>query len=174
MILPLFQIRLFDDAAKPLPFAPCVVTQPGRDPRPLRASGAVSDATSTTASDTPQDALITLRDLRTPGTVNVKWSRPKPGEGPGSPLPKLTDEFEFELDVTIDIPEDVSENASLLRLTNMGYVRGPERVNDIREFQRDYKSRFPDIEIDGTLNAATKNAIQEVHDACDMLEKGQQ
>jgi pentose-5-phosphate-3-epimerase len=54
----------------------------------------------------------------------------------------------------------------------MGYVRGPQRVDDIREFQRDYKERFSDIEIDGTLNAATQKAIKKAHDACDLVLKG--
>jgi hypothetical protein len=75
------------------------------------------------------------------------------------------------MNVVVDIPEDKPEEASLTRLTNMGYVRGPSRTDDIREFQRDYKPRFPEIEIDGTLNAATQEAIQEVHDTCDPVAK---
>lgn len=186
-ILPMIRIRLFDRNARALPAAPCLVMQRGKAPRPDRASGTFQGKTrdqkqtdeilsreklsDEKQSDEKQDAFIIVRDLSVPTSVTVKWSRPKPGDNPASPLPALTDEFEFKLDVVIDIPADQSEEASLTRLTNMGYVRGPSRADDIREFQRDYKPRFSDIEIDGTLNAATKNAIQKVHDECDPVLK---
>jgi hypothetical protein len=155
---PILEIRLYDQFARPLPFAPCVWTAPGREPRAERAQ---------------PDALITIRDLEVPTRVHVKWSRPKPGDGPSSPPPKLTDEFEFALDVAFELPENTSMTASLLRLTNMGYVRGPTTTDDIREFQRDYKTRFPDLVIDGKLNAATQRAIKDAHDACHLIVKCQ-
>jgi len=167
-LLRTIQVRLFDRKARPLPFAPCLVSLAGKPPQPHRASGVAGStpAGSTPSDDETQDALITVRDLKVPTTLNLKWSRPQTGDGPNSPLPAPTDEFEFELEVAIDIPEDKPEAASLTRLTNMGYVRGPTRVDNIREFQRDYKPRFAEIEIDGTLNAATQKAIKEVHDTC--------
>jgi hypothetical protein len=175
-VVPIFQIRVFDHNARPLPFAPCVVTPAGGEPRALRASGRRRVETSGAEADdrdlADSDAFITLRGINTPVTVNVKWNRPQAGDGPDSPLPSLNDSFEFELDVAIEIPEDEPEKAALVRLTNMGYVRGPQRVDDIREFQRDYKERFSDIEIDGTLNAATQKAIKKAHDACDLVLKG--
>jgi hypothetical protein len=175
-VLEIVLIRLFDEQARPLPFAPCLVTEKGKDPRPDRASGPATSTTppSPSASDVKTDAFITIRNVKAPSIVNVKWSRPKPGDGADSPLPAVTDDFEFELDVAIDIPEGNPEEASLTRLTNMGYVRGPARVDDIREFQRDYKPRFNDIQINGTLDAATQKAIEEVHDTCDPVVKGQQ
>ena len=174
-VLEVVLIRLFDEVARSLPFAPCLVTEKGKDPRPDRASGPLASASpgSPTDGNEKGDAFITIRNVKAPSVVNVKWSRPKAGDGPESPLPAVTDEFEFELDVAIEIPEDSPEEASLTRLTNMGYVRGPRRSDDIREFQRDYKPRFTDIQIDGTLNAATQKAIKEVHDTCDPVLKGQ-
>jgi hypothetical protein len=175
-ILPVFRIRLYDHRARPLPFAPCLITQAGREPRPDRASGSGQAGQAAPSGSTPeageeQGGFITLRDLKLPATVNVKWSRPRSGDGPGSPKPSASDEFEFELDVAVDIPEDNPEQAALTRLTNMGYVRGPTRTDDVREFQRDYKPRFPAIEVDGRLNPATQAAIREVHDACDLVQK---
>jgi hypothetical protein len=140
----------------------------------MRASGAPPQETSDSASDDEerQDAFITLRCVSVPSTVNIKWSRPKEGDGPGTPLPNTDDEFEFELDVLIEIPED-EDQAALSRLKNLGYVQGPEQEDDIRAFQRDYKPRFNEIEIDGTLNAATKDAIETVHESCDLVVKNQ-
>jgi hypothetical protein len=169
-ILEIVQIRLFDALARPLPFAPCVVTVPGKEPQPDRASGPLPDSAPNEDAK-KQDAFVTIRNLKTPAVVNVKWSPAQPEDGPGSPLPDKAARFEFEMNVVVDIPEDKPEEASLTRLTNMGYVRGPSRTDDIREFQRDYKPRFPEIEIDGTLNAATQEAIQEVHDTCDPVAK---
>lgn len=173
-IVALVRIRLFDRKARPLPFAPCLVTQQGKEPRPDRASGSTPNPApgSTPEGDPTQDAFITIRDLKVPTIVNVKWSRPAAEDGPGSPLPKATDPFEFEMDVVVDIPEADPEQASLTRLKNLGYVQGPKQVDDIRAFQRDYKPRFADIEIDGTLNPATQNAIKTVHDGCDPVLKG--
>jgi hypothetical protein len=174
-ILPTLQIRLFDRSARPLPFAPCLVTLAGKDPRPDRASGppAKPASASIPEADDKESAFITIRDLKLPTTVNVKWSRPADGDGSDSSLPKTTDQFEFELNVTIDIPDDTSEVASLSRLKNMGYVKGPDQEDPILAFQRDYKSRFTDIEIDGKLNPQTQEAIKEVHDKCDPVLKGQ-
>ena len=173
-VLSTILIRLFDSQARSLPFAPCVVTEPGKEPRAMRASGAPPQETSDSASDDEerQDAFITLRCVSVPSTVNIKWSRPKEGDGPGTPLPNTDDEFEFELDVLIEIPED-EDQAALSRLKNLGYVQGPEQEDDIRAFQRDYKPRFNEIEIDGTLNAATKDAIESVHESCDLVVKNQ-
>jgi peptidoglycan hydrolase-like protein with peptidoglycan-binding domain len=174
-ILATVQIRLFDRAARSLPFAPCLVTQPGKEPRPDRASGPIPRQSSgaTSEDEGKQDAFITVRDLKIPSTVNLKWSRARPDDGPGSPPPKPTDEFEFEMDVAIDIPEDNPEQAALTRLKNMGYVKAPDHEDPIRAFQRDYKPRFGDIDIDGKLNPATLKAIKEAHDTCDPVLKGQ-
>ena len=156
-ILEIFRIRLFDRQAQPLPSAPFVHNAGGK-PQVGRVGA---------------DAFITIRYIVVPTTVNVKWSRPQPGESQGSPLPTPTDKFEFELDVAIDIPEDNQDQAAMTRLRNMGYVKDPDHDDPILAFQRDYKPRFGDIEIDGTLNAATKIAIKKVHDACDPVLKNQ-
>lgn len=167
------RIRVFDRFAKPLPFAPCLVTESGKSPKFMRASGAPPSPSNQAANQTKDnnakidDAFLTLRDVKLPATVNVKWSRPKPSDGPDTPAP--AEPFEFELDVFIDLPDE----ESLLRLKNLGYVLSTEDEDNIRSFQFDYKERFPDIEIDGTLNPPTVSAIKKVHDSCDPVLKNQ-
>jgi hypothetical protein len=173
---PILRIRLFDRQSRPLPFAPCLITQPGQSPKPDRASGAPPPASSAKgpsppAADNNQDAFITIREDTFPATVNVKWSRPKPGDGPTTPLPKPTDRFEFELDVVVGLPDDDVQAANI-RLKNLGYVQGPRPVDNILAFQIDYMPRFGDIKIDGKLTDATKKAIKTVHDSCDTVLKG--
>jgi hypothetical protein len=179
------RIRLFDRQARPLPGAPCLVTLPGKDPQPDRASGtagqpaplvppasAPSPANATDGGEN-LDAYVMIRDQDIPSTLNIKWSRPKAGDGPNTPLPKPTDSFEFEMDVVVDIADDDSEPALITRLKNLGYLQGPVApADDIRAFQIEYKARFGDIVVDGTLNTATRNAIKTVHDACDPVLKG--
>jgi hypothetical protein len=194
--LAIVRIRLFDRQARPLPFAPCVITEEGKAPRADRASGLVPNPPpgstppgSNPPGSTPpggnppgssppgaapdsQDAFVVLRVTRFPATVNVKWSRPRSGDGPNSPPPRTDEKFEFEMDVAVDIPEANQEAASLTRLKNLGYVQSPNQSDNIRAFQTDYKPRFSDIQIDGTLNPPTVNAIKTVHDACDPVVKG--
>jgi len=179
------RIRLFDRQARPLPGAPCLVTLPGKDPKPDRASGTAGEQAplvppastrspaNATQGDESQDAFITIRDQGIPSTVNVKWSRPKAGDGPNSPRPNPTDTFEFEMDVVVDIPDDDSDKTALTLLKNLGYVQAPVAPeDDIRAFQIEYKARFGDIVVDGTLNPATKKAIKAVHAGCDPVLKG--
>ena len=114
-----------------------------------------------------------IRDQDIPDTINVKWSRPKAGDSPKSPLPNPTDKFEFEMDVVVGIAEDDANKAAMTRLRNLGYLQGPVKpADDIRAFQIEYKARFTDIVVNGTLDTATRNAIKTVHDACDPVIKG--
>ena len=183
----LFQlrIRLFDRQARALPGAPCVVTVPGQDPKPDRASGVAGPPAplvpppstrspeNAAKGDERDDAFVTVRGQGLPATVNVKWSRPRDGEGPQSPRPNLTDTFEFEMDVAVDVPDDDADSTALTLLKNLGYEREPKAPEDnIRAFQIEYKTRFADIVADGKLNAATKKAIKEVNAACDPVLKG--
>jgi hypothetical protein len=120
-------------------------------------------------------------------TVNLKWSRPKKGEGPASPLPEVFKDtqkdrkgyqykYEFELDLTIDIPEDHPEAASKVRLKNMGYDPKPPKPiagleDPIKAFQHDYKPRNGSITEDGTLNPATMATIKTTHADCSLVLK---
>ena len=180
-LLETVQIRLFDRAARPLAFAPCRVTEPGKPPRGDRTSGPIAGGaamappagTSNAEADDapPQGGFVTVRDLALPATVHVEWSRPKPDDGPDTPPPADTDELEFAMDVRIELPDDDDESTSLLRLANLGYVEGPTQEADVRAFQSDHRPRFPDIEIDGVLDEATRDAIRQVHDRCDPTSK---
>lgn len=156
------RIRLFDRVGHPLAFAPCVIAFTGQAARGERSAA---------------DAFVTLRPPTLPATVNVKWSRPRSGDNAGSPPPAVGGTFEFELDVTVDIPNPDSDEAARTRLRNLGYPlllaeTHMSTEDNILKFQRDYKTRFPDIVEDGTLNEPTKNAIRAVHDACDPVLKG--
>jgi len=176
------KIRLFDPQARPLPFAPCLITETGKKPRADRASGAPPSPLGTTSGSPPgsraggnkEDAVITFQVQNVPATANVKWSRPKAAEGPGSPLPKVEDpdDFEYEMDVAIDIPDADTNQATRTRLKNLGYdvnppIPVPGLGDPIQAFQRDYKPQFGDIVVDGTLNTPTINATKTAHDATD-------
>ena len=177
------KIRLFDPKAKPLPFAPCLITETGQKPKPDRASGAPPSG-STPATALKQDAIVTFRVATIPTTVNVKWSRPKGNEGANSPPPQVfTDtqnevnryKYEFEMDVAIDIPDADPDAASLLRLKNLGYVQFPTVADNIKAFQKDYKPRFSGIVEDGTPNQPTIDALREINESADpVLKAGNQ
>jgi hypothetical protein len=181
--LTVIKIRLFDRQSRPLPGAPCLVTESGKNPKPDRASGTAGavaplipdpttpDPTTATQGDTTDSAYIIFREQSLPASVNVKWSRPKAGDGPNSPLPQPSDTFEFEMDVAIDVPENDQQKASLTRLKSLGYVQGPTQADDIRAFQIENKARFG-LTVDGTLSDDTQKAIKAVHDACDPVLKG--
>ena len=178
----LVKIRLFDAQARPLPFAPCLVTESGQKPRAARATGAPPTPLGTTAGSPPgtmsggdkEEALITLRVQKDklPATVNLRWSRPKDTENAGAPLPNPADldDFEFHMDVTVDVPEADQNAAATRRLKNLGYDTNlrppvPGLGNPIEAFQRDYQPQFPDIVVDGTLNQPTIDDSKTAHDA---------
>ena len=180
------KIRLFDPQARPLPFAPCLLTESGKKPQAMRASGAPPSPAGITPASTPgspasndkEDGVITFRVQSFPATVNVKWSRAKVTEVAGAALPNPDDpdDFEYELNVTITIPDDDSEGASKSRLKNLGYDTSPPKPipglgDAITAFQRDYKTKFPDIVVDGTLNSPTTSALKTSHDSTDPVVK---
>lgn len=145
--LTLVKIRLFDPQARPLPAAPCIITELGKSPRIERATGApVAPASAPAGSASTVDkegGYINLQVMKLPTTVNLKWSRPKAKETANSPLPKIgTDlengyKFEFEMDVNVDIPDTDPQAASMKRLKNLGYVHFPKDADNIKAFQQD-------------------------------------
>lgn len=187
------KIRLFDPQARPLPFAPCLITQQGQAPQPSRASGAPPGPPPAPGSPPPaagkEDAYVTFQVQQLPATVNLKWSRAKSTEKTNAPPPQVWKDkqkvgdgyeyengykYEFEMDVTIDIPKD-DQTASSPRLKNLGYVQFAQDTDNIKAFQTDYKPRFGNIVVDGTLNAPTVDAIKTTHDNCDpVLKAGNQ
>jgi hypothetical protein len=168
-----------------------MITEAGKKPKPARATGAPPSPLGTTPAGTPgsspandkEDAFITVRVDKFPATVNVKWSRPKATEAANAPPPKANDkgdfdqdDFEYEMDVAVDIPESDPEVASRTRLKNLGYevnptIPVPGLGDPIKAFQRDYKKRFGDLVEDGTLNSPTINAVKTTHDASDPVLK---
>lgn len=176
------KVRLFDPQGRPLPFAPCLITEPGKKPRGDRATGAPPSPPGTTPASPPgapasgdkEDAVVTFRVKKAPATVNVKWSRAKAVEKQGAtpPKPEDPDDFEYEMDVAIDIADADQKQATLTRLKNLGYDTKPDIPvpgfgNPIQAFQSDYKPKFGDIVTDGTLNDSTIKAAQTAHDAAD-------
>jgi hypothetical protein len=173
------KIRLFDPQARPLPFAPCLITQSGQV-QPKRATGAPPSPLGTTAGSPPgslsggskDDAVVSFQVKQLPAAVNLKWSRPKAEEGPSAPLPKADDpdDFEYQMDVVVDIPDSDPDQAAKSRLKNLGYDVNPQIPvpglgDPIQAFQRDYKPQFGNIVVDGTLNAPTTSAIKDAHDS---------
>jgi len=153
-----YQLRLFDDIAVPLPFAPFVVAS-GRRVIPGRADA---------------DAVLTVHDLIVPSTCTVRWGRPAAGDGPDSPDPTPEDRFDFELDVFVDLPsEDDNDAVALQRLHNLGYVLGQSNDEDVTAFQRDYASRLPaaTLAAPGTLDGPTKAVLRDVYNRVEPLVK---
>lgn len=178
--LTVVKIRLFDAQARPLPFAPCLITESGKEPQPARATGAPPSKGSTPAAVDKEDAYVTVRVATLPATINLKWSRAKSGDSTSSPPPQVFKDnqkeengykYEFEMDVTIDIPDADAQSASMLRLKNLGYVQFPAAADNIRAFQKDYKPRFGGIVEDGTLNQPTIDADKTTHDSADPVLK---
>ena len=149
-----YRLRLFDAAAQPLPFAPC----------------AVSDGEGVHTARADKNAFVTIDDVKVPSTCTVRWSPAKPGEGADSPPPDPDARFLFQEDVILDV-DDGSEQGALQQLQNLGYTAGPDTKDDVAAFQHDYQSRFPELPQDGTLDAATRNAINRVHEDCDPSRK---
>jgi hypothetical protein len=154
-VLKIYRVRLFDTLANPLPAAPYFLT----------------DGKSKFLSRAKDDAFLTVRDIKVPATVTIKWNRPKPGETPLSPPPKETDPFEFILRVFIDIDEANKVDAALARLNNLGYNLGPKQENDVKRFQLDYQERFSLPQTTGVLDDPTMDALREVNDDCDPVVK---
>ena len=174
----LVKIRLFDAQARPLPFAPCLITESGTT-RAVRATGpppgtaglTPGSPTGTFSAVDKNDALVTLRVQTLPTTANLKWSRPRSTEGASAPLPNVADleDFEFHMDVTIDIPDADANAATKTRMKNLGYdnnppIKVPGEVDPIQAFQRDYKPQFADIVVDGTLNQPTIDDCKTSHE----------
>lgn len=157
-ILRNFRLKLFDQQAEPLPFAPFVV---------------LHGATDVGRAD--EEATLTVPAITVPDTCTVKWSRPQPGDGALSPIPGEGDTFEFQLEVFVDIPDEQNDDAiALQRLHNLGYTAGPTPDDDIADFQSDYRSRLPAATLAqnlGKLDQATKDVLQEAYNAADPLVK---
>jgi hypothetical protein len=156
-----YQIKLFDEDAIALPFAPFAALH--------------GNATDTGRAGS--DAVLTLRDIKVPATVTIKWSRPKAGDNLTSPLPNASDTFDFQLKVFVNPPaDDTSDPVSLLRLNNLGYLFSPKNEDNIADFQRDYKSRLPADTLAnslGKLDGPTKNVLRDVYNSANPLPKSQ-
>ncbi len=176
----LVKIRLFDAQARPLPFAPCVIEESGQPPRAVRATGAPPSPLGTTAGSAPggrsggkqEEGLVTLRVKNLPATAKVRWSRPKATESSTAALPNPADleDFEFQMDVTVDISETDATEATKSRLKNLGYDTQPKIAvpglgDPIKAFQNDYKPQFADMVVDGTFNQPTIDDSKAAHDA---------
>jgi len=177
--LTIVKIRLFDAQARPLPFAPCLTTESGQT-KAARATGAPPSPLGTTSGSAPgnfaggniEEGIVTVRVKKLPTTVKVRWSRPKATETSPAPLPDPADldDFEFQMDVAVDIPDADPQAATTSRLKNLGYDTDPKRKevpgmgDPVQAFQRDYKPQFADIIVDGTLNQPTINDSKSSHD----------
>jgi hypothetical protein len=156
-ILRAYQLRLFDEEAVALPFAPFAVFH---------------GISRITVGRADANAVLTVHDLLVPATVIVKWSKPQPGDDAGSADPSPTAAFEFELEAFVDVPDDSVDDPTVSqRLHNLGYTAGPALTDDIAEFQRDYKARLPASTRPGTMDAATRVLLKDVYNAADPQRK---
>jgi outer membrane protein OmpA-like peptidoglycan-associated protein len=148
-ILESFKIRLFDLLARPLPAAPFEVVRGDID-------GDTEPSTDPDTADGNGD--ITLRDLKVPTVVTVRWSRPQApadGQAAGEPPPKPPT-FEFEMDVFVNIDAEgqvvtgatgpipdgdeqdpKKREAAAQRLSNLGFTMGETLADNVRFFQRE-------------------------------------
>ena len=146
-VLASFVIRLFDPVGEPLPGAPFLI---------------ITDNQRVSAfADANADAVV--HDLRVPATCKVFWSRPSQGRPPA----EKPEEFDFRLDVHVDIEDDkdsgdLSDEASLKRLNNLGYSRNALLEENVKDFQIDIGKS--EKEITGRL-ADIKEELKQHHDA---------
>jgi Putative peptidoglycan binding domain len=145
-VLASFAIRLFDPSGKPLPGAPFLIVTGSRR---LLAN-----------ADSNADAVV--QDLHVPTTCKVFWSRPSQGRPPA----EKPEEFDFRLDVHVDIDDgadgaELSDDAALMRLSNLGYSRNALLEENVKDFQIDIGK--PEDEITGRL-ADIKEELKKRHD----------
>ncbi len=177
------KIRLFDPQGRPLPFAPCLITQ-GTATTAARASGAPPAPLGTTAAEASgavskvgkDDGYVSVSIQKLPATINVRWSRPKKAEDTGAPLPNVNDldDFEYVKDVIVAMPDDDADDTVRSRLKNLGYDTRPVTLipgygDPITVFQNEYKPQFADMVVDGTLNDPTKRAARTSHNAAEAV-----
>jgi hypothetical protein len=153
-ILKLFKIRLFDRQGRVLPGAPFAVSRAGED---------TDDDAGSDPETADGNGDITLRDLRVPTTVTVRWSRPQPSAGAPGDVPPKPPNFEFTLDVFVNIPDDAPPGtapagvvdplkalAAQQRLSNLGFAMGETLEQNVSFFQREMEQpetgKLEDIE----------------------------
>lgn len=121
IVVPVVRIKLFDIYGHPIRGAPLQVSGPGFSVR-----------------GTAADAVAIVHGVPAPSTVHLQWSRTDEerratAAEPGAPL----EEFEYELDVFIDLERDSREISARRRLNNLGHGSRFTFEEQIRSFQRD-------------------------------------
>jgi hypothetical protein len=120
------RIHLFDPHAKPIPHAPYRLTV-GQQTRRGKAN---------------ENGWLIAREVGVCSTCLVQWSHPGTGEdATASDVGHEADDFEYELDVYIDLAESDQEEAMKRRLHNLGYSLGETLADNVKAFQRDYGFR---------------------------------
>jgi len=140
--LRMYKIRLFDSFATPMPGAPF----------------SVNDGKRTVTGVADAEAFATIRDLKVPAEVHVTWRDPN------------DESLEFSLDVHVDVEGD-DDTAATRRLHNLGYERFPALADNVREFQVDHATQFPNMTPTGQLDDPTRAALAQVHDDCAPAER---
>lgn len=91
--------------------------------------------------------------------MTVSWG-PEPAEAP----PAEGEALPFSVEVVPSVSDEDTDEAALVRLRHLGYVRGKDQAENVEAFQWDYRARFA-LTPSGTLDPATKGALRAVHDA---------
>ncbi len=135
------RVRLYAGFGKSIPFAPFSVTVEGEPPTPLdRADGS---------------GVIAVRGLKAPASCEIRWGFP-PARG-------QEPELLFSRKIFLVPEQDKSPEATIQRLTNLGYD-DPDRRENAVAFQFDYGHlATPPLAPTGELDAPTAALVERIY-----------
>ena len=117
-------IRLLDPYAKPIPKARYRLTIGQQQPWE-----GIAD----------EDGWLVIREVEIPPTCHVQWSRPTADEQIATGETQATAiDYEYELEVYVELEESNEEEAMKRRLHNLGYSSEADLAGNIKAFQHDY------------------------------------
>jgi hypothetical protein len=136
-----FPVRLYDGFGLAIPFAPFAIAVGGGDFTDLDQADAAG--------------IITVRDVRPPSTVEIKWGfRPDPGNDV---------DLLFNRNIFVIADNDRSEQAAVKKLSNLGYDDSDANENAIG-FQLDYGHLAdPPLAVTGELDQRSKDLLERVY-----------
>jgi len=138
-VIPIYEIRLYDQAGKYIPDAPYRVGI-GSQQRQGKAD---------------KNGWVRIRELPVPNRCILEWGYPYDESNPPVMLP-------FMLELFLDLSKDEIQEP-LQQLNNLGYpISSPPEVN-VEAFQKDYGDHF-ELMVTGVLDPKTRDAIKQVHE----------
>lgn len=119
-VVPVLRIRLFDRRGNVLVGAPFLAVMPNREDR------GYSDS----------DGYAVIFDVLVPTTCAIKWSRPADSHSRVENEAESGADFQFSLDVFVQINDADQVSGAKQRLHNLGYSLG-DFTDNVKAFQRD-------------------------------------